>query len=100
MKKTLIAMTSVLALAAGTIAFPATASALPVWVVPAIVAAGVGGLGVGAAATANATPRSEQVILPAQQTAAPVVVQGSVPAGCHFARARVGGLWQRIEICD
>lgn len=47
-RKSTIALAAAGALATGTLAVPTTANATPAWVVPAIVAAGVGGLVLGA----------------------------------------------------
>lgn len=106
MRKTLIAAASGLALAAGSMTMPTPASADPV-LVPALVAAGIGGLGLGAvAATANPPRYTETVIVPERQEyyAAPATVR-AVPtiveqAPCYWTRARVDGILRRVQICD
>jgi hypothetical protein len=103
MRKALIGVTSALALAGSAIALSTPASAFPVWVVPAIVAAGVGGIGVGAAAgSANAATTGSILPPPAVVQTEPQVTYGAeatVRPGCHPARERIGGIWRRVEIC-
>jgi hypothetical protein len=107
MRKTLIAAASGLALAVGSMTMPTPASADPV-LVPALVAAGIGGLGLGAvAATANpprytettvvVPERQEYYAAPATVRAAPTVVQ---QAPCYWTRARVDGVLRRVQVCD
>lgn len=104
MRKTLIAAASGLALAVGSIGMSVPAAADPV-LVPALVAAGIGGLGIGALAAS--APR-QTVVVPAQQeyyaapgtgtvTAVPAIEQ---QAGCYWTRARVGGAVRRVQVCD
>jgi hypothetical protein len=95
MIKSLLGIASALALAASAVAISTPASAFPVWVVPAIVAAGVGGLGVGAAAGANHSRTTEMVLPDAAPHSSEVMVQ----PGCHPSRALIRGVWRRVEVC-
>lgn len=103
MRKTLIAAASGLALTIGSMSMSTPASADPV-LVPALVAAGIGGLGLGAAASA---PRHTQTVIvperqdyyaaPVAMRAAPTVVE---PEPCYWTRARIGGVLRRVQVCD
>ncbi|HEX2511248.1 MAG TPA: hypothetical protein VHK44_01470 [Xanthobacteraceae bacterium] len=82
------------ALAAATIAVPTQANALAQWVVPAIVVAGVGGLAVGAVATAHADTY-------AYRPAGTVYVQPRAAASCQIVRERTpNGTIRRVQICQ
>ena len=94
MKKTLVVITSAVALAVAAIPTSSPASAHPALLIPAIIAAGAAGLGVSAAAAANADRPVVQYSYGAGYPTGPVVS----PA-CHPARERIGGVWQRVEIC-
>jgi hypothetical protein len=93
MKKTIVAVTSAIAIAAAAIPASSPASAHPALLIPAIIAAGAA-VGVGTAAAAN----SERPVVPygygAAYPASPVV-----PSACHPARERIRGVWRRVEIC-
>ncbi len=95
MRKILISSASALALLAGTVAVPSSANAYPVWVIPVIIGAAVGGVGLGAVATANAQQNGQPV--PAAQ---PGLEPRARVGFCHMARARVDGVWRRVEVCD
>lgn len=106
MRKTLIAAASGLALAVGSMTIPTPASADPV-LVPALIAAGIGGLGLGAVAAANAPRPTDTVIVPERQgyyaapaalTAASTTVVEQTP--CYWTRARIGGALRRVQVCD
>ncbi len=86
------------ALAAATVAVPTQANALAQWIVPAIVVAGVGGLAVGAVATANAgTYASSPVYAPSGA----VYVQPRAAASCQIVRERApNGTIRRVQICQ
>ena len=105
MRKTLIGLTSALALAASTTVAPTPASAYPAWVIPAIAVAGVGGLALGAGiGSARAQGQTTGSII-AGPPAAPVQPQvmsdpdTMVQPGCHLARERIRGEWRRVEVC-
>lgn len=90
MKRTIIALTAAGALAAGTVGMPQAANALPVWVVPVIIAAGVGGLAVGGAVGSQ------------HAYAQDVGPHGTVyvrPAGCHIERVRTSEGWRNAQVC-
>lgn len=103
MRKTLIGLTSALAIAASAAAVPTSASAYPGWVIPAIAAAGVGGIVLGAG-IGSAQAQTTGSIFSAPPTA-PVQSQlvydpnTMVQPGCHLARERIRGEWRRVEVC-
>ncbi|WP_342361188.1 hypothetical protein [Terrarubrum flagellatum] len=100
MRKTLVTLASCAAMALGVAATPNTASAHPAVLVPWLVAAGVGGLALGAAA-ANARPVAVTENRAYYDEPAPVV--GAPAVGmrdCYPARARVNGAWRRVQICQ
>ncbi|MGX5736348.1 hypothetical protein [Bosea thiooxidans] len=89
---------------ASSIGMASPAAADPV-LVPAIVAASIGGLGLGAVA-ASAPRYSQTVVVPERQeyyaaptavTAGPPVVQQSP---CYWTRARIDGVLRRVQVCD
>jgi|ERR671914_659692 hypothetical protein len=88
------------ALAAATVAVPTQANALAQWVVPTIVVAGVGGLALGMAATAQANTYAAG---PAYVPTGTVVVQPRTRAAatCQIVRERTpSGAIRRVEICQ
>lgn len=87
MKKTLIALTAIAVIGASTLAASRPASALAEWVIPTIIAAGVGGVAIGATA-ANAN----------YYAAAPAGTI-TVRPSCHFERRVVNGVWQQVGVC-
>jgi hypothetical protein len=94
MMKTLTAGVAATALVAAVITAPTKAEAYPVWVIPAIIAAGVGGGAVGGAATASARPY-------AYEPAGTVYARPSVePSTCHIVRERTASGWRRVQVCD
>ena len=96
-KKTLTAGIAAAALAGATLAVPTQAHALAFWVVPAIIAAGVGGVAVGGVAGETAAQRTTYAYEPAP--AGTVYVQPT--AQCHIARQQSpDGIWHRVRICD
>ncbi|QFU16878.1 hypothetical protein [Microvirga thermotolerans] len=103
MRKTLIGLTSALTLAASAAAVPTPASAYPGWVIPAIAAAGVGGIALGAGITSAQAQTTGTIVSAAPGT--PVQPQigydpnTMVQPGCHLARERIRGEWRRVEVC-
>jgi hypothetical protein len=96
MIKSLTAGVAATALAAAVITAPTKAEAYPVWVIPAIIAAGVGGLAIGGAAAATGRPYAYE---PAPAGA--VYVRPTVdPGACHLVRERTAAGWRRVEVCD
>ncbi|MDJ1157765.1 hypothetical protein QNA08_05915 [Chelatococcus sp. SYSU_G07232] len=102
MRKALVTLTSVAAIAAAAASVSTGASAYPAWVIPAIVGAGIGGVGLGAAAQAATYPRTYVVpgepvaVYPAPTYVRPVTVEPS----CYFVRERIRGVMRRVEICE
>ncbi|HZS63829.1 MAG TPA: hypothetical protein VFA53_04955 [Xanthobacteraceae bacterium] len=89
-----MAATAAVVVGAATVSLPRQAEALPVWVVPAIIGAGVVGV-VGGAAAANANaayyePRGTVYVEP---SAAHAQV-------CHIVRERTAYGWRRVQVCD
>jgi len=89
------------ALAAATVAVPTQANALAQWVVPTIVIAGVGGLALGAVATAHANTYASG---PAYVPTGAVYVQpraARAAATCQIVRERTrSGAIRRVQICE
>ncbi len=95
MVKYVTAILAAAAVAGATVSVPTQAEAYPAWVIPAIVAAGVGGLAVGTVATASARPYGYE--------AAPgnIYVQPRAAASCKIVRERTpSGGWARVEVCE
>ncbi len=91
MKKTILSLVTAAAVGlAGLTAAPQPAHAVVWWVIPAIIGAGVVGVGAGAAAD-NAAHRSY-----AYEPRGDVYV---TPSDCHYARQRIGHHWRRVEVC-
>jgi hypothetical protein len=96
------------ALVAGlSVAAPTSASANPLIIAPAAAAAWliggiVGGLFVGDAIASNGHPFVVAASEPVPPPPPPVVaapVDQPAP-GCYFSRARIHGMWHRVQICD
>lgn len=90
MKKTLIALSTAALVAAGSVAVPQKADAFAPWIIPAIVAAGVGGVVVGDVATQTyyaGPPRGEIYVRP-------------MGGDCRFVRERgADGYWHQVQVC-
>lgn len=90
MKKTILSLLTAGAVGlAGVTVAPQPAHAFW-WVVPAIVGAGIVGVGAGAAIDNSAhqqyayEPRGEVYV---------------APSGCHTERQRINGEWHRVRVC-
>jgi len=103
MRKSLIGLTSAIAIAATAATAPTPASAYPGWVIPAIVAAGVGGVALGAGISSAHAQTTGAIYSSSPGT--PVQPQigydpdTMVQPGCHLARERIRGEWRRVEVC-
>jgi hypothetical protein len=87
MVKPLTTLLAAGALAAATVSVPTQANAFAEWIIPAIIAAGVGGVAVGTVAANNAQGN--------------VYVQPRAQASCHIVRERTAsGATRRVEVCD
>jgi predicted anti-sigma-YlaC factor YlaD len=87
MKKTLTTTVAAAVIAIAAASTPAKAQ-VEAWVIPAIIAAGIGGVTVGAVATqANARPGN-------------IYVQPRAEAVCHIVRERTAAGYRRVEVCD
>ena len=102
MRRTLIGLTSALAIAASA-AMPTPASAYPGWVIPAIAVAGVGGIALGAGiASAQAQTAGPILVGPPGAPVQPQMMYDPdtmVQPGCRLARERIRGEWRRVEVC-
>jgi hypothetical protein len=102
MRKVVLAATSAVVLATSAVSSAVPASAHPALLLPAIIAAGVGGVGLGAAAGAASAAQETPAIVPSpgfESYYAPFGPPSMVQPGCHPARERVAGTWQRVEVC-
>lgn len=91
MKKSLMALSAAAIIGAGTIATPQPAHAIAEWVIPTIIAAGVGGVALGAATTNRAYYA---------EPAGTVYVQPSPAAQCRIVRERLpDGRSRRVRVC-
>lgn len=90
-------------IAASATAVPTPASAYPGWAVPAIAAAGVGGIALGASiGSAQAqTTGSIYTAAPGAPVPPPVVYgpDTMVQPGCRLVRERIRGEWRRVAVC-
>ena len=102
-RKALIAGTTAIAFAGATVSVPTQANAYPVWVVPAIIGAAVGGVAIGAVASNPPAYAYE----PGPYAYEPDAVgpRGTVyvqpTADCRIVREQTpSGRWQRVRVCD
>ena len=93
MLKTCSAIAAAAALTAASVSVPTKADAYPVWVIPAIIAAGVGGVAIGTTAVAASRADSYDAV-------GNVYVQPRGAANCHIVRERSRSGWRQIEVCD
>jgi hypothetical protein len=99
MRRTLIALASAGALAAaGSTVVPTQANALPGWVIPAIIGAGVVGVAVGATHSSRAFAYGQPLDNPPSSVvfAAPYAQRGE---NCRIMHERVPGGWHRVTVC-
>lgn len=91
--KTALSLSCAALLGASTlVATPKPAHALAEWVIPAIIGAGVLGIGTGAAI--NESSRRDYAYEGPRGT---VYVK---PAGCHWERTQYQGRWHNVQVCD
>lgn len=92
----LIAGTAAIALAGATVTAPTQANAYPVWVIPAIIGAAVGGVAVGAVASNPPAYAYEPGTIGPRGT---IYVEPT--AECRVVRERMpSGRWHRVRVCD
>lgn len=90
MKKTLMALSAAAVIGAGTIATPQPAHAIAEWIIPTIIAAGIGGVAIGSAANRNYYA----------EPAGTVYVQPSPVGQCRVVRERLAdGSSRRVRVC-
>jgi len=103
MRKTLIGLTSAITIAASAATLPTPASAYPGWVIPAIVATGVGGIALGAGISSAQAQTTGSILSASPGTPAQPQISYDpdtmVQPGCHLARERIRGEWRRVEVC-
>ncbi len=93
MLKTCSAIAAAVALTAASVSVPTKADAYPVRVIPAIIAAGVGGVAAGT--TVSYANRADSY-----DSMGNVYVQPRGAANCHIVRERSRSGWRQIEVCD
>jgi hypothetical protein len=100
MRKTVAALSGAAMLTAGAVALPTQANALPVWVIPAIIGAGVAGVVVGASAhPAYATEVRAYEEPVAVAPATTVYGSASAYSGCRIGHERINGRLRTVQIC-
>jgi hypothetical protein len=105
MKRAVIAL-SAAALAIGTATVPDPADALAEWVIPVIIASGVGGTILGAGAASEAERRADArppavAYYPAPTVAAPARVYAAPVPSCWITKAqRPDGRFIDVRVCD
>lgn len=107
MKRTLTTLAAATALGAATLAAPSPASAqFAEWIIPAIIGAGILGVGVGAAANnppppAYAEPAPAGTVYVQPTTTTRTATTTTRTAGsCRIVRERIPGGTRRVRICD
>ena len=92
MKKTILSLLTASAVGvAGLSAAPQPAHAVVWWVIPAIIGAGVVGVGAGAAVDNASHPQY------AYEPRGNVYVEPS--GACHIERQNIDGIWRRVRVC-
>lgn len=80
-----------------------TGLGLPGWVIPAIAAAGVGGIALGAGISSAQAQTTGSIFSASPVTPAQPQISYDpntmVQPGCHLARERIRGEWRRVEVC-
>lgn len=94
MVKTLTTLAAAGLIATAAVSVPTKAEANPAWLVPVLIAGGVGVVALGAAANANANayyaPAGTVYVQPRAQAV----------SSCHIVRERVPGGYRRVQVCD
>lgn len=94
MRKVLTTIAAAGALAAATVTVPSQANANPAWLVPVLVAGGIGVVALGAAANANA------YYAPGPSGTVYVTPRAQAVSNCHIVRERIPGGYRRVEVCN
>jgi hypothetical protein len=106
MKPILTTLTAAAAMVGVGMTAPTPASANPVIIAPLAAAAILGGtaltgVAVGSAAAHSAPATAVPVPVPASPTAYYGYDGVAAPSGgCYITRARIHGLWHRVQVCD
>ncbi len=85
MKRTALALATAATVAIGTIATPRPASALAEWVIPVIIAVGVGGVAVGVVSSNRPANVGEIYVN---------------PTNCRTVREQTPDGWRRVQVCQ
>ena len=104
MKPILTTLTAAAAMVGVGMTAPTPASANPVIIAPLAAAAILGGtaltgVAVGSAAAHSAPAAAVPVPVPASPTGYYGYTDGGA-SGCYLTRARIHGLWHRVQVCD
>jgi hypothetical protein len=109
MRPILTTLTAAAAMVGVTTTAPTPASANPVVIAPLAAAAILGGTGLAGVAVGSAATRAAPAAVPVPVPAAPAAYYGNDgydygaadPAdGCYLTRARIRGVWHRVQVCD
>jgi hypothetical protein len=105
MRRAILSLIAAVAVgAAALVTAPQPANAVAWWVVPAIVGAGVVGVGAGAIAQEQAHYAYEPLAYEPRGTVYVQPTAGAVytepVASCRIVRERINGRWQRVQLCD
>jgi len=95
MRKAIMAIAAAGTLAAATVTVPSQANANPAWLVPVLIAGGIGVVALGAAANANAA-----YYAPGPSGTVYVQPRAQAVSNCHIVRERVAGGYRRVEVCN
>lgn len=96
MVKHFTAILAAAVLVGATVSVPHKAEATPAWVIPAVIAAGVGGVVVASVGASAATRTYGYEPAPGS-----IYVQPRAAATCKIVRERTpSGGWARVEICE
>jgi hypothetical protein len=93
MRKAIMAIAAAGTLAAATVTVPSQANANPAWLLPVLIAGGIGVVALGAA-NANA------YYAPAPGGTVYVQPRAQAVSNCHIVRERVPGGYRRVEVCN
>jgi hypothetical protein len=104
MKPILTTLTAAAAMLGVGMTAPTPASANPLIIAPVAAAAILGGTALGGVAIGSAAAHSAPaavVPVPAAPSAYYAYGDGgSVAPACYYTRARVHGMWRRVQVCD
>jgi hypothetical protein len=107
MRPILTTLTAAAAMVGVTATAPTPASANPVVIAPLAAAAILGGTGLAGVAVGSAAAHSAPAAVPVPVPAAPTAYDeyggygvAAPTEGCYLTRARIRGVWHRVQVCD